>query len=459
MSLVPVGVLLLFLYEVQRYGKIEVDKNTFYFTVTCIACGMTLGYFTMRRFLLQLIDLTRANRAVLEGILSPQKMQSLGNSENEVAILAQSFTAITNRLEENVKSLELARRTLHTVMSKVGEGITNMQNIDSFLDLIIETVAEAMGAKRGILLLKGDHEEEFSVKTVYGIENKAYRSLKVKFAEDSTMSSIIESQTPLMMQKVTEEFTETKHHKMLFMTPMLCAPLILKDQVIGVIIINDREEGMEFEGDELNLLFNLASQTAVAIENSQLSEDIESIYFETISALALAVDAKDKYSRGHLDRVADYCVQIAERLGLEDNDIKMLRDGARLHDIGKIGIPDEVLGKKGSLNDQEWSSMRKHPEIGESIIKPITSLGHLCDMIRHHHEKLDGSGYPDGLKGDQITPLVRILTVADIYDALTTNRPYRQRYSIHEACKILKSLEDTIDQDIVDVFLETFDED
>jgi HD-GYP domain-containing protein (c-di-GMP phosphodiesterase class II) len=149
---------------------------------------------------------------------------------------------------------------------------------------------------------------------------------------------------------------------------------------------------------------------------------------------------------------------IARKLGLDAQDIQTLRDAARLHDLGKIGIPDEVLHKHGVLNEQEWILMRKHPEIGESIIKPIRSLNHLCDVVRHHHEKLDGTGYPDGLKNAAISPLVRITTIADIYDALTSERPYRDRMSREQACAELRKMGGKLDQDIVEVFIETLSE-
>ena len=213
----------------------------------------------------------------------------------------------------------------------------------------------------------------------------------------------------------------------------------------------------DFSEEDLDLVFNLASQTAVAIENSKLNRDIEKTYFETISALALAVDAKDKYSHGHLDRVANHALMIGKRLGLDDEDLDTLRDAARLHDLGKIGIPDEILKKDSGLTDEEWVIMRRHPEIGESIIKPVRSLQHLCDLIRHHHEKLDGSGYPDRLKGEEISPLVRILSVADVYDALTTERPYRPRKSKQEAINILRSMKNHLDQDIVNILVEGLD--
>jgi len=149
---------------------------------------------------------------------------------------------------------------------------------------------------------------------------------------------------------------------------------------------------------------------------------------------------------------------IARKLGLDAQDIQTLRDAARLHDLGKIGIPDEVLQKNGVLNEQEWILMRKHPEIGESIIKPIRSLNHLCDVVRHHHEKLDGTGYPDGLQGDAISSLARIATIADIFDALTSERPYRDGMSPAQACDELRKMGGKIDQDIVEAFAEALSE-
>jgi len=338
-------------------------------------------------------------------------------------------------------------------MNKVGQGISNMENIDTFLELILETVTEAMSGKVGILLLKDKNQNNLWVKTIYGADLEDEKLIRVPMGKDTALFQIISSKKPRIIQRLSAEIAEFKEHPKLFIAPMICAPLIYKEKIVGAITVSGRT-AEEFEENEENLIFNLVSQTAVAIVNSQLNKDMEKTYFETISALALAVDAKDKYSRGHLDRVANYCVQIANKMGLDGEEIETLRNAARLHDIGKIGIPDEVLGKKGILTDQEMDLMRKHPEIGEGIIKSIRSLGHLCDIIRHHHEKIDGTGYPDGLKGDEIAPLVRITTVADIYDALTTDRPYRVQFSKEKAFDILCEMKGQIDPDIVDILID-----
>lgn len=453
MSIIPMCVLFFFYTEIRTHGSLEIELMDLNLTLIFVALGVLLGYFSMRAVLQQLVDLTNVNKRALESVLGPEKIRKLSKEQNEIAVLAQSFTAITDKLEENVKSLEMAKKSLHSIMNKVGQGISNMENIDTFLELILETVTEAMSGNVGVLLLKDKNQNNLWVKTIYGTHLDDEKLIRILMGKDTALFQVIHSKRPRIIQRLSAEISEFKEYPRLFIAPMICAPLIYKEKIVGVITVSGRKVD-EFEENEENLIFNLASQTAVAIVNSQLNKDMEKTYFETISALALAVDAKDKYSRGHLDRVANYCVQIAKKMGLDGEEIETLRNAARLHDIGKIGIPDEVLGKKGILTDQEMDLMKKHPEIGEGIIKPIRSLGHLCDIIRHHHEKIDGTGYPDGLKSDEITPLVRITTVADIYDALTTDRPYRVQFSKEKAFDILCEMKGQIDPDIVDILIE-----
>ncbi len=454
-SIVPMSLLYFIYYQTTHVGKIGISSLNYTYIMILMGLGVFIGFITIRTLLVKVIDISKQNHEALEHLLSPETVQELNQGENEIVILSRSFSAVTQRLEENVRSLETAKKTLYAVMSKVGHGISNMENIDTFLDLILETLTNALKCRVSTLLLLNDNKTELIVKSVYGANYDPKKKLRIKLFDGSPLTKVL---TEKKSSNISGIFLQDKNNPVLkdyFGENLLCAPLVYHDKVCGILTLC-KFEGPEsiFSAEDLDLVFNLASQTAVAIDNSKLNHDIEKTYFETISALALAVDCKDKFSHGHLDRVADNAVMIGKRLGLDEEDLDTLRDAARLHDLGKIGIPDDILNKEGSLSDEEWVIMRRHPEIGESIIKPVRSLQHLCDLIRHHHEKLDGTGYPDGLKGDEISPLVRILSVSDVFDALTTERSYRPRKSRHEAIKILRSMKDHLDQDIVNILVE-----
>lgn len=457
-SIVPMMLLYYIYNQYKTTGRVDISTAGFTVAMVLMVAGILLGYSSIRSLLVKVIEISKDNRKSIENFLSKETIQEIDKEENEISVLSRSFSAITDQLEENVRSLQLAKKTLISVMTRVGEGISNMENIDTFLQLIVETMTNALNGQVGALMVMEDHKTELIIRTLYGIDYDRRKLLHVKLFEGSPLTTMIKDKRPGVISGV---FLQNPHHprlNTLFAGSMLCAPLVYHDRVDGVMILSRGEDySGEFSQEDTNLLFNLASQTAVALENSKLNLDIEKTYFETVSALALAVDARDKYSRGHLDRVTNYALLIGKRLGLDANELKILRDGAKLHDLGKIGVPDEILKKEGRLTPEEIIVMRRHTEIGESIIKPVRSLAPLCDLVRHHHEKLDGSGYPDGLKAEDISPLVRILTIVDIYDALTTERPYRPKMDHKEAAQILYSMQKELDQDIVELFLEALE--
>ncbi|MGH9699931.1 MAG: response regulator [Candidatus Acidiferrales bacterium] len=157
-----------------------------------------------------------------------------------------------------------------------------------------------------------------------------------------------------------------------------------------------------------------------------------------LASLALSIEAKDPYTEGHCDRLSKYSVAVAEKLGLPEDLRVALRRGGLVHDIGKLGVPEHILLKPGPLTPEERKIMEQHTVMGERICAPLKSFRHVLPIIRHHHEKRDGSGYPDGLKGDQIPLTARILQITDIYDALTTDRPYRKALPTQEAFAIMR---------------------
>jgi len=163
-------------------------------------------------------------------------------------------------------------------------------------------------------------------------------------------------------------------------------------------------------------------------------ENAETVLF----SLALSIEAKDPYTEGHCDRLSKYSVALAERLGLADDIRVALRRAGIVHDIGKLGVPEKILLKPGPLTDEEWVIMKQHPVVGERICSPLKSFRLVLPIIRHHHEKQDGSGYPDGLKGEEIPLTARILQITDIYDALTTERPYRNALRPQDAFAVMR---------------------
>jgi putative two-component system response regulator len=206
--------------------------------------------------------------------------------------------------------------------------------------------------------------------------------------------------------------------------------------------LDSRIKGMEAGADDfiskpVNQIEIIARAKSL-IRNKKLNNSLTNIE-NVLFSLANAVEAKDRYTQGHTTRVANLAMTLGKKVGLEEKDMEALRIGGMLHDIGKIGIPESILNKPGPLDNAEWALMKQHSDIGYKICRPLgKTLGLALEVIRHHHEKLDSSGYPDGLGAQHLSMATRIMAVVDIYDALTTDRPYRRAFSKDETLQILK---------------------
>jgi HD-GYP domain-containing protein (c-di-GMP phosphodiesterase class II) len=203
------------------------------------------------------------------------------------------------------------------------------------------------------------------------------------------------------------------------------------------------------------MIQNLANQVAVTLENAELKRRDEKTYIETVAALAAAVEARDRYTRGHSRRVTELSVEIARRMGKPEWFVKDLESAALLHDIGKIGFPDQILCNPGPLPPDGVRVIQEHPLGGENILKPVGSLARLCPIVRHHHERINGNGYPDGLKGEEIPIAARIITVADSFDAMISARPYKAPRSREDAIgELLRCRGMQFDPSCVDTFVD-----
>jgi putative nucleotidyltransferase with HDIG domain len=200
---------------------------------------------------------------------------------------------------------------------------------------------------------------------------------------------------------------------------------VLKDRIIGNLMAYNKKQG-SFDSEDTQLLEILASQASTVLQIATLYGQANGLFLDFIKVLTAAIDAKDPYTRGHSHRVSDISVAIAQGMGVKSDLVNDIRIGSLLHDIGKIGVPDQVLGKTAQLTTEEFEQIKKHPSIGYQIMYEVGLLHNTLPAIIEHHERLDGSGYPLGLKSEQISLMGRIVAVADVFDAITTDRPYRK---------------------------------
>ncbi len=210
---------------------------------------------------------------------------------------------------------------------------------------------------------------------------------------------------------------------------LILLPLKASRKVLGVIGLQKGSGGKGFSPGDRELLNLLANQGAISLENSHLFSNLQDAYFSIIKSLSLLLEVNDPYTKGHSQRVTELCLKLSRKLGLKEGDVQLLKQAAPLHDIGKIAISNGILHKKGKLSPNDWKAIRSHPIVGDEVLAPIGFLQQARKIVRHHHERMDGKGYPDGLTGEKLDLPTRIIIVADAYDAMASDRPYRNRLS------------------------------
>lgn len=226
----------------------------------------------------------------------------------------------------------------------------------------------------------------------------------------------------------------------------VCIPSYFRKDLLGILLLGNKKDGARFDRDELGFFVALASDVAMAIRNAYLFRELElelekkqKLFYHTTIALAAAIDAKDHYTHGHTTRVTNLCLEIAEMLRQKNKKevskefMENLHISALLHDIGKIGISESILNKQGPLDNEERKKMQEHPVVGTVILQPIKELEQAILGVKYHHERYDGLGYPEGLKGEDIPLIASIVAAADSFDAMTSDRPYRKALSKQEA--------------------------
>jgi putative nucleotidyltransferase with HDIG domain len=234
----------------------------------------------------------------------------------------------------------------------------------------------------------------------------------------------------------------------------LFIPLNTKGELIGFFIVGPKRSTQAYTPDDEVTLSTLANQMAVIFENARLYEDLEGTFVQTVVTLANAIDMRDTYTSSHSQRIAEWAADTARLLGCTTQEVQAIYWGGLLHDIGKIGIPDAILRKPGKLDPSEWEIIREHTVRGAQLVAPIKKLADVAPLIEYSHERYDGSGYPYGLKGDNIPLGARIIGVVDSYSAMRDERPYKMPISYEEAVKELKRNAGILfDPQVVNAFL------
>jgi len=331
--------------------------------------------------------------------------------------------------------VERLQRRVQTLASllEVGRNIVSTLDLEEVLHRSFESVEDVLNAERSSVwrLDEGGKTLSFFMARGEGIDMAALKNLAMEVGE-GVVGQCALGRKPVIISDAPSDarWSSKVDRKTGFQTrSILAVPLEAHGKLLGVIQVLNRKDGEAFTAEDADNLLSLGAQIAIAMENAALYEEKRRTFLGLAVVLAEVIEQRDEYTGGHVQRVVSYSLAIGRRLGLDDEVIESLRMAAILHDIGKIGIEDRILNKPGRLDDDEERRMQEHTVIGAQILGGAPMLQALVPGVRHHHERYDGKGYPDGLGGEEIPLVARIISVADTYDAMTSTRPYRKGLS------------------------------
>jgi putative two-component system response regulator len=366
-------------------------------------------------------------------------------------------------------------------LNRIGIALSSEQNLSKLLNLILQEARNFTSADAGSLYIrKGDglvfitaQNDTLSKRNSQTMPEKDYTGLVIPLSQESIAGFVASTGQTLnipdvyhLPQEAEYKFFRKFDEENQYRTQSVLA-VPLKDpegEIIGVLqlinALNEKNEVVPFDERIEDLVHSLASQAAVAIKNAQLLEELKQAHLDTILRLSRAAEYRDEDTDAHLRRVSSYAVVVAKKLKLPEEDIELLKYASPMHDIGKLGVPDAVLLKPGKLTEEEFAEMKKHTIIGAKILdgSDLKLFKIAKEIALSHHEKFDGSGYPYGLKGEEIPLMGRIVALPDVFDALTSKRVYKPAYSVEKTLEIIKSERGKhFDPMVVDAFLDSLD--
>ena len=382
---------------------------------------------------------------------------------------------------ENVQKWPKAEKDYQVFLENASRLMIRFRKPERLIKMIVRVIDEQLGITHTAILLYKEHKNAFvlidskgegGVKIPVGFIRMTFKNPLIKIFNErknyvisengiltyEDIASLLKNKESLAKHAELASLIELVLKQMDLLKANLCIPLYSKKDLIGVLILGDKISKEKFTRQEIGFFMTLANDAAMAISNAQLIQNLQGrvdeikdlyirehrIFIHTAIALTTAIDARDPYTHGHTERVTGYCLAVADELeGIPEalayrNFKETLHISALLHDVGKIGTPDVILKKNGKLTKKEFEKIKEHPVIGAAILTPIKELGDVAREIKYHQERYDGKGYPEGLKGGEIPLVARIIAVCDTFDAIITDRLYRQRETPEVAIQIIR---------------------
>ncbi|MBN1405196.1 MAG: HD domain-containing protein [Candidatus Omnitrophica bacterium] len=367
-------------------------------------------------------------------------------------LLTTAFDSIILHISNVYRKRDFWR--LHMLV-KSGKRLVGTRDLNKLLVLTIKTAIKESNADRASIMLL-DKDGILKINTSRGIPDTIVQKTQERLGK-GIAGVVAKTNKPIIINEGDKiPGSVKKYLKGLKIVSAVSIPLSIDSEVLGVLNLGKYHGKTLFDTEDTELLDILAYEAATSIKSYQLMLEAEGLYIGTIFALAAALDARDHYTHGHSRKVAKYAVIIAKEMKLPKYQIDIVRRASLLHDIGKIGIPDRILNKPARLTDQEFKIVKKHPRVAFNILKPIPQAKDLLPAIYHEHERYDGKGYIVGLRGEAIPLEARIIGVADAFDAMTSERPYRRALSEREATmELVKCSGTQFDPVVVKTFLRT----
>ena len=383
-------------------------------------------------------------------------MESLSEIERDKSLLEGTIGEIQNlnrRLQQKIDHLWSIHEASRAILSELDYG--------RLLPEVLRIFIREIGYSRGLIMLidpkrdvlrfvEGVDEKARDISTLDDYEIPLTRTGNILVKVAKSGQPVIADDAALL--KLNQQNLIIRNFRP---QSIVLLPLLSRGKVIGVLAADRDPDKKSKPTLDRDYLQGFANQVALAIENARMYKELRESYLISIQALVEALEAKDPYTRGHSERVTNYSVLLAERIKLPQNQVEQIRKMSMVHDIGKIGIDRMILNKNGRLLEDEYELIKQHPIIGHKIIEPMNLSREEVSIVRHHHERYDGKGYPDNLAGESIPIMTRIVSICDTFDAMTSNRPYRTALGEVEALsRLSRAAGSQLDTFLVDEFLE-----